>query len=101
MTVRFCNQLVAELIQPFWAARRAGEFMNDALPSPAPRQTAVWCGFVRPVACARATQDGRSIASMADAQSGQELRRRTWISVVTQQSDKQKHASHLPRRHSH
>lgn len=30
MTVRFSNQLVAELIQPFWAAWQAGEFMTDA-----------------------------------------------------------------------
>jgi IS30 family transposase len=30
MTVRFCNQLVAELIQPFWAAWQGGEFMTDA-----------------------------------------------------------------------
>ena len=27
MTVRFSNQLVADLIQPFWAAWQAGEFM--------------------------------------------------------------------------
>ena len=31
MTVRFSNQLVADLIQPFWAAWQAGEFMTDAL----------------------------------------------------------------------
>ena len=30
MTIRFSNQLVAELIQPFWAAWQAGEFMTDA-----------------------------------------------------------------------
>src|SRR5450756_3208549 len=30
MTVRFSNQLVAELIQPFWSAWQAGEFMTDA-----------------------------------------------------------------------
>src|ERR687894_3333497 len=30
MTVRFSNQLVAELSQPFWAAWQAGEFMTDA-----------------------------------------------------------------------
>ena len=30
MTVRSSNQLVAELIQPFWAAWQAGEFMPDA-----------------------------------------------------------------------
>ena len=30
MTVRFSNQLVAELIQPFWAAWQAGDFMTDA-----------------------------------------------------------------------
>jgi IS30 family transposase len=30
MTVRFSNQLVAELIQPFWAAWQAGGFMTDA-----------------------------------------------------------------------
>jgi len=30
MTVRFSDQLVAELIQPFWAAWQAGEFMTDA-----------------------------------------------------------------------
>jgi len=30
MTVRFSNQLVAELIQPFWAAWQGGEFMTDA-----------------------------------------------------------------------
>ncbi len=30
MAVRFSNQLVAELIQPFWAAWQAGEFMTDA-----------------------------------------------------------------------
>ena len=29
MTIRFSNQLVAELIQPFWAAWQAGEFMTD------------------------------------------------------------------------
>ncbi len=30
MTVRFSNQLVAELYQPFWAACPAGEFLTDA-----------------------------------------------------------------------
>jgi IS30 family transposase len=30
--VRFCNQLVAEAIQPFWAALQAGEFLTDAAP---------------------------------------------------------------------
>jgi transposase, IS30 family len=30
MTVRFSNQLVAELCQPFWAAWQAGEFLTDA-----------------------------------------------------------------------
>jgi len=30
MTIRFSNQIVAELIQPFWAAWQAGEFMTDA-----------------------------------------------------------------------
>lgn len=30
MTVRFSNQLVAELYQPFWAAWQAGEFLTDA-----------------------------------------------------------------------
>jgi IS30 family transposase len=30
MSVRFCNQLVAEVIQPFWAALQAGEFLTDA-----------------------------------------------------------------------
>jgi len=30
MTVRFSNKLVAELIQPFWAALQAGEFLTDA-----------------------------------------------------------------------
>ena len=30
MTVRFSNQLVAELIQQFWTAWHAGEFMTDA-----------------------------------------------------------------------
>jgi hypothetical protein len=30
MTVGFYNQLVAELVQPFWAAWQAGEFMTDA-----------------------------------------------------------------------
>jgi hypothetical protein len=30
MTVRFSNALVAEAIQPFWAALRAGEFLTDA-----------------------------------------------------------------------
>lgn len=30
MTIRFSNLLVAELIQPFWAAWQAGEFMTDA-----------------------------------------------------------------------
>ena len=30
MTVRFSNQLVAELIQPFWAAWQGGEFLTDA-----------------------------------------------------------------------
>ena len=30
MTVRFSNQLVAEAIQPFWAALQAGEFLTDA-----------------------------------------------------------------------
>jgi IS30 family transposase len=30
MTVRFSNQLVAELIQPFWAAVQRGEFLTDA-----------------------------------------------------------------------
>src|SRR5450759_1762501 len=30
MTVRFSNQIVAELIQPFWSAWQAGEFRTDA-----------------------------------------------------------------------
>ena len=30
MTVRFSNALVAEAIQPFWAALQAGEFLTDA-----------------------------------------------------------------------
>jgi IS30 family transposase len=30
MTVRFSNQLVAELYQPFWAAWQGGEFLTDA-----------------------------------------------------------------------
>ena len=30
MTVRFSNQLVAELYQPFWAAWQSGEFLTDA-----------------------------------------------------------------------
>ena len=30
MSVRFSNQLVAELYQPFWAAWQAGEFLTDA-----------------------------------------------------------------------
>ena len=30
MTVRFSNKLVAELIQSFWAALQAGEFLTDA-----------------------------------------------------------------------
>ena len=30
MSVRFSNQLVAEAIQPFWAALQAGEFLTDA-----------------------------------------------------------------------
>ena len=30
MTIRFSNQIVAELVQPFWAAWQAGEFMTDA-----------------------------------------------------------------------
>jgi IS30 family transposase len=30
MTVRFSNQLVPELFQPFWAALQAGEFLTDA-----------------------------------------------------------------------
>lgn len=30
MTIRFSNQLVVELIQPFWAAWQGGEFMTDA-----------------------------------------------------------------------
>jgi hypothetical protein len=30
MTVRFSNKLIAELIQPFWVALQAGEFLTDA-----------------------------------------------------------------------
>lgn len=30
MTVRFSNQLVPELFEPFWAALQAGEFLTDA-----------------------------------------------------------------------
>ena len=30
MTLKFSNQLVAELVQPFWAALQAGEFLTDA-----------------------------------------------------------------------
>ncbi len=30
MTVRFSNQFVAEMIQPFWAAVQRGEFLTDA-----------------------------------------------------------------------
>ena len=30
MTVRFSNQLVPKLYQPFWAAWQAGEFLTDA-----------------------------------------------------------------------
>ena len=66
MTVRFSNQLVAESIQPFWAAWRAGEFMTDASAIAGTYRNRGLAGFVRPGACARATQDGRSIASIAD-----------------------------------
>jgi hypothetical protein len=30
VTLRFSNQLLAELVQPFWAALQAGEFLTDA-----------------------------------------------------------------------
>ena len=30
VTLKFSNQLVAELVQPFWAALQAGEFLTDA-----------------------------------------------------------------------
>jgi transposase, IS30 family len=30
VTLRFSNQLVAELVQSFWAALQAGEFLTDA-----------------------------------------------------------------------
>ena len=30
MTLRFSNQLVAEMVQPFWAAVQRGEFLTDA-----------------------------------------------------------------------
>jgi hypothetical protein len=30
MTIRFSNQFVPELIQPFWAALQKGEFLTDA-----------------------------------------------------------------------
>ena len=30
MTVRFSKKLIAELIQPFWVALQAGEFLTDA-----------------------------------------------------------------------
>ena len=30
MSVRFSNQMVPDLIQPFWAAWQAGEFLTDA-----------------------------------------------------------------------
>ena len=55
MAVRFSKQLVAEFIQPFWAAWQAGEFMTDAS-AVAGRATvnAVWLGCVRAVACVRA-----------------------------------------------
>ncbi len=62
MTVRFSNQLVADLIQPFWAAWQAGEFMTDASAVAGTRRRPVWLGCVRPVACARvAGADCRAI----------------------------------------
>ena len=30
VTLKFSNQLVAELVQPFWSALQAGEFLTDA-----------------------------------------------------------------------
>ena len=29
MSVRFSNQMVPDLIQPFWAAWQSGEFLTD------------------------------------------------------------------------
>ncbi len=42
MTVRFSNQLVAEMIQPFWAAVQRGEFLTDAV---AAAGTSRWRGL--------------------------------------------------------
>jgi len=47
MTVRFSSHLVPELIQPFWAAWQAGEFLADAAAKAGThrhRGLAGWCG---------------------------------------------------------
>ena len=54
MTIRFSNQIVAELIQPFWAAWQGGEFTTDASAIAGTHVSVVWRGCVRPVACVRA-----------------------------------------------
>ena len=54
MTVRFSNALVAEAIQPFWAALQAGEFLTVLPWSRARTAIVAWRGCVRPVVCVRA-----------------------------------------------
>ena len=54
MSVRFSNQLVAEAIQPFWAALQAGESLPTHRRWPARTVIAACSGCARRVACVRA-----------------------------------------------
>ena len=52
MTIRFSNQIVAELVQPVLGCVASREFMTDASAVAGPTGNAVWLGCVRPLACA-------------------------------------------------
>ena len=52
--VRFSNALVAEAIQPFWAALQAGEFLTDAAVLAGTYRQRGRIGWRRAVGCARA-----------------------------------------------
>jgi len=54
MRVGFYGQPVAELIQPLWAARQAGEFMTDAFANAGTYRKAGLAGRARPVGYFRA-----------------------------------------------
>jgi transposase, IS30 family len=53
MGLRFSNQLVAELYQPFWTAWQGGEFLTDAAALAGTHRHRGWRGYGRQVGFGR------------------------------------------------